>query len=201
MTDNTGKKSRERRKPYNYLDKKGTTLTRQDYIETGYVNGVKGLDGELAMRPLNEAEKQWLSQFIAETDHGNFSKSSQLKKQEKVLKVMRTEYRKLRNAGAVAEMLVLSPKIQSQYDLVLRLREEANAFYVSDEERQELWNRDYERRMDVYNTAKISDNLVLYDLNEYDKFSTEAEQDINPENICMEHLHYVPKPRKKKDVK
>ena len=173
-------------------------MTRQDYIETGYVNGVKGSDGEVVIRPMNASEKQWLSQFIAETDHGNFSKTSQLKKQEKELRKMRTEYRKIRNAGLVAEMLVLSPKIQSQYDLVLRLREESNAFYVTDEERSELYGRDYERRMDVYNTAKISDNLVLYDLDEYDKFSTEAEQDINPENICMEHLHYVPQKKRKK---
>lgn len=199
MTENTGKKSQERRKPYNYLDKKGTTLTRQDYIETAYVNGVKGEDGEMVIRPMNSTEKQWLSQFIAETDHGNFSKSSQLKKQEKVLRKMRTEYRKHRNAGAVDEMLLLEKEIQSQYELVLRLREESNAFYVTDEERSELYGRDYERRMDVYNTAKISDNLVLYDLNEYDKFSTEAEQDINPENICMEHLHYVPQKKRKKN--
>ena len=180
------------------MDKKGTTLTRQDYIETTYVNGVLDEDGNEAIRPLNEAEKQWLSQFIAETDHGNFKKNSQLRKQEKHLKLLRSTHIKARNAGNVDEMHRLEQEISSQYELVLRLREESNAFYVSDEERQELWNRDYERRMDVYNTAKISDNLVLYDLNEYDKFTTEAEHDINPENICLEHLHYVPQKKRKK---
>jgi hypothetical protein len=180
------------------LDKKGTTLTRQDYIETNYVNGVKNEKGDMVIRPLTEDEKKWLSQFVAETDHGNFKKNTQLKKEEKKLRSMRTDYRYLKKKEKVDEMAKLYPKIQSQYELVLRLRAETNAFYVTDTERHELYDRDYERRMDVFNNAKISDNLVLYDLTEYDKFSTEAISDINPEDLCLNHLDYTPKKKRKK---
>lgn len=198
MTNNTGKKRKDRKKPYNYLDKKGTTRTRQDYIETSYVNGVKDEKGNTVIRALTEDEKQWLSQFVAETDHGNFKKNSQLKKEEKKLKSMRSDYRYLKKKAKVEAMAELYPQIQSQYETVLRLRSETNAFYVTDDERHELYDRDYERRMDVFNNAKISDNLVLYDLNEYDKFSTEAISDINPENLCLNHLDYVPQKKRKK---
>jgi len=145
---------------------------------------------------MTEEEKSWLSQFIAETDHGNFRKSSRLKVEEKALRILRSEYRKLKKTGNVEEMSLLYPKIELQYQLVLRLREEDNSFYVTDEERHELFDRDYERRMDVFNNAKITDSLVMYDINEYDKFSTEAEKDINPEDICFDRLKVKRKEKK-----
>jgi hypothetical protein len=170
------------------LDPKSTKRTRKDYIETSYIKGVRGANGEMAIRPLNEEEREWLSQFIAETDHCNFKKTNELRDEEKVLKRLRMDYTEAKRRVDLDEMEMLFKKIQTQYNKVKSLRLETNAFYVEDEERQELFNRDYERRMDVYNNAKITENLVLFDLNEYDKFTTEAINDVNPENLILKQL-------------
>ena len=39
---------------------------RQDYMDTGYVNGVKDEKGNTVMRALNDEEKQFLAQFYKE---------------------------------------------------------------------------------------------------------------------------------------
>ena len=188
MTNNTGKKNQERRKPYDFLDKKGTTATRQDYIETAYVNGVKNDKGEVVIRPMSPEEKEWLSQFIAETEHGNLNKTSQIKAEVKNLKVLRSKERAAKLAGNVPEMESLFKAIEKQLQLVENLRESCNNFYTSEEDVKEIYTRDNERRRDVYNNAKINEKLVLYDLNEYDKFSTEALHSVDPENLILDEL-------------
>lgn len=192
MTKSTGKKSRERRKPYNFLDKKGTTATRQDYIETGYVNGVKNEHGDLVIRSMTDSEKEWLSQFIQETEHGNLNKTKQIKHEVGILHKLKDEYARARKASKVDEMLKLEPFLKEKRELIQSLRESCNNFYTTEEEVQEIYTRDNQRRRDVYNNAKITDNLVLYDVTEYDKFSTEAITDVNPENLILEHLKHVP---------
>lgn len=194
MTSNTGKKSRERRKPYNFLDRKGTTLTRQDYIETNYVNGVKDDKGEVVIRPMTSEEREWLSQFIAETEHGNLNKTSQIKVEVKALKDLRSEHRIAKRKMDVDKMLELEPIIDEKLKFIESLRESCNNFYTTEEDVKEIYTRDNERRRDVYNNAKISDNLVLYDLDEYDKFSTEGLTDIAPEDM---NYDYSPKKGKK----
>lgn len=193
MTNNTGKK-RNARKKYNYLDRKGTTKTRHDYIETNYVNGVRNPGEEdFAIRPMTEDEKQWLSQFVQETEHGNLNKTAQIKAEVKALKDLRSDYRTAKRKENVAEMERLYKEIENKRIFIEQLRDSCNNFYTSEEDVKEIYTRDNERRRDVYNNAKISDNLVLYDIYEYDKFSTESIQDINPENLILEHLNYVPK--------
>lgn len=189
MTNNTGKKSpAKRRQPYNFLDKKGTTATRQDYIETGYVNGVKNDKGEVVIRAMSPEEKEWLSQFIAETEHGNLNKTQQIKAEVKQLKVLRSKERSAKLSGNVDEMARLFSAIEKQLQVVEGLREAINNFYTSEEDVKEIYTRDNERRRDVYNNAKINEKLVLYDLNEYDKFSTEALHSIDPENLILDEL-------------
>lgn len=39
---------------------------RQDYMDTGYVNGVKDEDGKTVIRALNDEEKKFLAQFYRE---------------------------------------------------------------------------------------------------------------------------------------
>lgn len=172
-------------------------MTRRDYIETDYVNGVKDTNGELVIRPMTSEEKEWLSQFIAETEHGNFNKTSQIKAEVKALRVLRSEYRAAKRESRIDDMLELEPRIEKQLQLIETLRESVNNFYTTEESVNELYTRDNERRRDVYNNAKISDNLVMYDLDEYDKFSTEAINDVNHENLKLEHIVYVPQRRKK----
>lgn len=188
MTKNTG----TARKKYDYLDKKGTTKARQDYIETNYVDGVKDVKGNTVIRAMTNEEKEWLSQFISETEHGNLNKSSQIKVEVKALKNLRSEHRVAKRHENIDEMSRLEQLIDTKLLLIESLRESCNNFYTSEEDVKEIYSRDNERRRDVYNNAKMSDNLVMYDITEYDKFSTEAISDINPEHLILEHLVTIP---------
>lgn len=65
MTKST--KAKKRKKPKRrYLDRKLNLKGRRDYIETFYVDGIKDSDGNYALRPLNEEEKDWLNQYYKE---------------------------------------------------------------------------------------------------------------------------------------
>ncbi len=189
MTKSTG----TARKKYDFLDKKGTTKARQDYIETNYVDGVKDLKtGEMVIRKMNDEEREWLSQFISETEHGNLNKSSQIKVEVRNLKNLRSEHRTAKRHANIDEMARLEPLIEAKLQYIEVLRESCNNFYTTEEDVKEIYSRDNERRRDVYNNAKINDNLVLYELTEYDKFSTEAITDIDPEHLILEHLTTIP---------
>lgn len=180
------------------MDKKGTTKTRQDYIETSYIHGVKDNKGELVIRPMTDSEMEWLSQFVSETEHGNLNKTKQIKTEVSNLRDLRKDLRVAKKNERIDEMLRLEPLIDEKLVCIEKLREGSNNFYTSENDVKDIYTRDNERRRDVYNNAKISDNLVLYDLMEYDKFSTEACKSVDPENLILEHLHFVPQKKSKK---
>lgn len=162
------------------MNKKGTYKTRQDFIETDYVNGVYDKDGNMVIRPLNDAEKEYLAQYIAETEHGSFSSNRELKKQTKVYKAMVDMYKKTQK-----RLKDLHKKIQKQKKLVLDLREASNCFYVDDKDRHDIFNKDNARRVDIFNILKMQDpdNLVYYDLNEYDEYLASTRDD------CVESIY------------
>lgn len=162
------------------------------------MKGVRNGDGELVIRPMTDDEKQWLSQFIAETEHGNVNRTEEIKTELRVRSKLVSERFAAKRKGNIDEILRLEGEISTVTLKIEQLRENCNNFYTKESDIQEIYGRDYERRSDVYNTAKISDNLVLYDITEYDKFSTEAVGGIDPENVIMEHLHYVPQKKRKK---
>ena len=189
MTKITDKDAGKRRQKYNFLDKKGTTKTRQDYIETDYVNGVKNENGELVIRALSADEKEWLSQFISETEHGNVNKTKQIKELVQERKAIRSDRFAAKRKGNVEEMARLEVIIEAKTAEIEGLRTSCNNFYTKESDIKEITDRDNERRRDVYNTAKISDNLVLYDITEYYKFDTDTIKDVNPENLMLEHLN------------
>lgn len=73
---------------------------------------------------------------------------------------------------------------------------------LSAEQRSEVNHQDYARKMDLYFLAKSSGNLIAYDLNEYDKLTSEAEKDISAEDLKLNYLEQKPKKvRRKKSVK
>jgi len=55
-------------------------LHRKDFIDTGYINGVAGVDGDIAIRALNEEEATWLNNFYQESVHGTFKTDEESKK-------------------------------------------------------------------------------------------------------------------------
>lgn len=193
MTSNSGPKKRK----YDYLNKNGTYRTRKDFIETSYINGVKNENGEEVIRPLTKEERDFLSQFYAETEHGNFKNTAELKRQTKKLKSLKRSYKLKAKSEDTQAMERIFKDIEAQEKIVLQLREETNCFYVDDEARKDIYDRDNSRRRDIFNTSKVTNNLVYYDLNEYDKFTTETVQDIDPEAIIIERCPQ-PYTRKKK---
>jgi hypothetical protein len=54
-------------------------LHRKDFIDTSYVRGVIGVDGEMAIRPLNESEAEWLNNYYKEAIHGTFKTDDESK--------------------------------------------------------------------------------------------------------------------------
>lgn len=147
---------------------------------------------------MTEEEREWLSQFVSETEHGNLNKTKQIKTEVRTLKDLRSEHRIAKRRENIDEMLRLEQLIDEKLQTVEMLRDSCNNFYTTEDDVKEIYTRDNERRRDVYNNAKINDNLVLYDLMEYDKFSTEAISDINPENLVLEHFNWIPQKKKKK---
>lgn len=53
------------------MAQKSTFEKRKDLLEEDYSDGVVGVDGKVAIRPLNEDEKAWLEKFNDEYVHAN----------------------------------------------------------------------------------------------------------------------------------
>lgn len=176
MDNQNSRKSR--RKGYNYLDKKGTRSTRHDFIETEYSKGVKNEAGEVVIRPLTPDEKAWLSQFISETEHGNINSGEEIKLLLRQRSALISDRVSAKRTGNVDEMVRIEGLIGLKTGEIEKVRERSNNFYTTEEEAQQIYEKDNARRRDVYNTAKVSDNLVMLDLDEYDRFSTEAVDSI-----------------------
>jgi hypothetical protein len=147
---------------------------------------------------MNAAEMEWLSQFISETEHGNLNKTKQIRTEVSELRGLRSNLRAAKKDESIDEMVILENSVKEKLDKIEKLREDSNNFYTSEDDVKDIYTRDNERRRDVYNNAKISNRLVMYDITEYDKFSTEAYKSIDPENLVLEHLHFVPQKRNKK---
>lgn len=169
--------------------------TRQDFIEADYVNGVYNKDGSEAMRPLTEKETEWLSQFYAETEHGNFKKTIEIEEQDAVYKELCKHMKQNQKKMSSGQVLELREKIEEAYNKLVHLRSETNTFYPEDADRKEIWNKGNRRKEDVFNRAKVSNNLISFDIPEFDDFTTRAEKDINPEHLVLDYM--TRKPAKK----
>lgn len=161
--------------------------TRKDYVELDYLNGVKNENGEQVIRALTQEERDWIQRFYQETEHVNFQKTKQIQQEREDYKQLKKEYKELKDKFS-REAAELKSKIETKYKSIVELREQTGTFYTEDKDRQALFDRDYERRMDLFNNAKSSGNLIYYDSNEYDKFESESEKDVNAEDLLMEHL-------------
>lgn len=192
MTSSSG--PRKKKNQFDYLNKDGTARTRQDYIETDYINGLYDENGNELIRPLTKEEKEWLSQFYAETEHENFQKTREIEAQTELYKSLRRQYKQKRKAST-EELLELKVEMDREYKKLVQLRSETNTFYPDDSQRRELYNKGNARRNDIFNVAKAANKLVAYGSQEFDKFVAEAEKDISPEHLVLDYL--VKKPVKK----
>lgn len=199
MTNNSGPKKPK----YNPLNKNGAPATRRDFIEADYVKGVVNDRGEQVIRPMNAAEIEWLSQFYAETEHGNFQKTAETEAFQDEYDELCKRIRHAKKNGLTTEQ-VLDLKVEADrmYKELVQLRAETNTFYPEDEDRREIYKKENLRNNDIYSKAKASGRLISYDLPEFDKFSSRAEKDINAEHLVLDYLTRSPAkkkvPKKKK---
>lgn len=199
MTSNSGRG----KKKYNPLNKHGTIAIRRDFIEDDYVNGVFNAQGEQVIRPLNAAELEFLSQFYAETEHGNFAKTEEIEAMQTLYTMLSSELNHAKkNKLTTEQILDLRDRAEKAYKELVQLRSETNTFYPEDKDRRVIFKKGYDRREDIFNVAKSSGALISYDLPEFDKFSSKAEKDINPEHLVLDYLTRTSAkkkmPRKKK---
>lgn len=170
--------------------------TRQEFIETDYVDGVYGEDGKLAIRPLNESEKEWLSQFYAETEHGNFKKNSEIEMVQGFYDGLCKQIREAKKNGLTSEeVLRLKELADSNYKELVHLRAETNTFYPEDKDRREIYKKENMRNNDIFSVSKASGKLVSFDIPEFDQFTIRAEKSINPEHLVLDYM--TRKPAKK----
>lgn len=64
---------------------------------------------------------------------------------------------------------------------------------LSDKERSEIEAQDYDRKTDLFFIARKNGALINYDVQEYDKFVSEAEKDISAEDLKLNYLDKKPK--------
>lgn len=178
------------------MNRGGTVKTRQEFIEAEYVNGVYNQDGTEAIRPLNEQETQWLAQFYSETEHGNFQKTQEIEIAQEAYDELCRKIRKAKkNKLTTEQVLKLKESADQRYKELVHLRAETNTFYPEDVDRREIFNKGNRRKEDVFNRAKVSNNLISLDLHEFDDFTTKAEKSINPEHLVLDYM--VRKPARK----
>lgn len=199
MTSSTGRKKRK----YDPLNKHGTTGTRKEFMDTDYVKGVRNQYGEEVIRPLNASEVEWLSQFYAETEHGNFAKTQEIEAMQTLYTMLSSELTHAKkNKLTTEEILELREKAENAYTELVQLRSETNTFYPEDKDRREIYTKGNQRKEDIFGVSKAAGKLVSYDIQEFDKFTTKREKDINPEHLVLDYLTRSPAkkkvPRKKK---
>ena len=67
------KKSRRSRDKLASLKSKYTLKSRQEFLDTEYINGVYDQDGNQVIRPLDQKEKEWLAKFYTEDLNASFN--------------------------------------------------------------------------------------------------------------------------------
>jgi len=66
------KKTKRNQTKYPNLKKELTLKSRQDFLETEYVDGVYDKEGKQVIRGLNDEEQEWLNKFYKETLSASF---------------------------------------------------------------------------------------------------------------------------------
>ena len=179
-------------KAFDSLQKGGTLKTRQDFVETDYVNGVRDASGKLVMRPLTLEEREFLAQYYKEAENVNFNKTEELKTEQKKLRSLIQKHKSYKEIYDEEH-----PKVVAQRAKVKFLREESNSLFIEDEQRRELFKQDNGRRSDIFNLAKHTGNLVNFDLNEYDRFTSEAMDSADAEIVGLAQMFQLKKERRK----
>lgn len=149
MISNTGKVKKHKKK-FQYLNKKGARIQRQEFIETSYLTGVVNENGEKVIRALEEDEKEFLNNFYKEFVHGTFNtdaESTRLFKKAKKLSKKKENVKFFDQNGFYP--LEVESAIEEFNNKSKSLGNMAYDFW----EQREINSDDYKRRYDIQNNS------------------------------------------------
>lgn len=181
MTSNTGK-PRKYRKKFQYLNKSGARLHRKDFIDSGYVNGVVGLDGEPAIRALTQDEASWLDEFYKQSVHGTFvtdEESKQLFKKAKHLSTRKDNVMFFEINGFYPEEVLEAVEAFNKKSKAL-----GNLIWNFWDQR-EINSDDYKRKTDVHCRASVGLQLDSFEDVQYAE-EVEETEDTTIEDLITE---------------
>ncbi len=122
---------------------------RQDYIEPEYVNGVKDLEGNIVIRPLDAKEKKYLNAFYEEVIGANFLHDS-------ILKSLHNELKELKQIETPTNEQI------ERFDYVQMLyfeRADKVLLYPNDSDQKKIYGENNARNRCVYNRSKATKKL------------------------------------------
>jgi hypothetical protein len=149
MTSNTGK-VKKHKKNFQYLNKKGARVQRQEFIEASYLSGVVNEHGEKVIRALDDNEKDFLNNYYKEFVHGTFNtdqESTRLFKKAKKLSKKKENVKFFDQNGFYP--MEVETAIEDFNKKSKSLGNMAYDFW----EQREINSDDYKRRYDIQNNA------------------------------------------------
>ncbi len=205
--------SKRNKLKYPALHKSHNTLSRKDYIEVDYINGIKNSNGEMVIRPLNDKELSFLNQWYEETIVTNFAhhpriKFLQKKKKEiledaKVLELkqeIKEEQNKKKSDYLKVNQLRETIQIVKQQneelyydelqDINLELEElrEEHLLYPDLKDHKQFYSENNSRNSCLYNMKNASKMLNSLDEKDYDKFLSAAHSGIDTELALIQDI-------------
>ena len=168
--------AKKRKGKYPNLNPSQNTLSRQDYIETDYVDGVFDEKGNELIRPLTKEEKEWLNKFYGE--YVAFS-DRQLNPTPEIMEYMekKSEFKKKiakirRETGKTEneQIRFYQRKIDEIEAALDFLRTAEGVFHPTCQEQRDLYSINNSRNFCVYNNRKARGMLLELTTETYDSF-------------------------------
>lgn len=169
---------------------------RKDYIEPDYVNGVKNSKGETVIRALNEEEKDWLNQYYRETVvaslPSNISIKQVLKEIKKIKKDLNAVIKEYGESSIEYDEFVeeSEPMYLGLVDRYEELQIKEDCMHPKYTQRLEIFNDNNRRNRCLYNKAKKLRVLKTLDIDEFDKFISNALENsgMDTEHIMLDEV-------------
>lgn len=172
------------------MAQKSTFEKRKDLLEEDYTNGVHGLDGKLAIRPLTEEEKEFLNKFNNEYVNANATgkkgelhhdlikkskrKVSKIKKEIKEisteLRVINNGYREM-NSEQRLEYKTKRNALLARKSLLVSRLEEIDVL-------GNIRRNNYARSCDISNFKKFVTNISDLSHKAFHKISKESNENV-----------------------
>lgn len=182
MSDGSTKKIRRK---YSHLG--NSNPIRNSYMETPYVNGVVGIDGTQAIRPLNQEEKEFLDNFYKQYYHSNTKTTPEVTKLKKeITKLMKiisnnkTRLKKLKKKKNKVNKEAIKFKIAEDTLNLKKKKRQVSEIYkqqgnqITDyDDVKELTHDNYARNNCVFNIKNAKNELHEYMEDFFDDLSYE----------------------------